>query len=174
MEIYSFTVILKKKPKLGLSILDQTQRNFKSNTDVKEYIFKLLRTVEVYTQKYGATLTMKRKFHDEDPIILHRIVMDKIIRSRVWKGKKYILFPEFTKNGILHYHCVIWDMYQTDYINMVQWWRRSFGFVKMELEIRHYKKWIDYITKDYNKTGLWTIYNDGKMNASERAESITT
>lgn len=131
--------------------------NARKLTIVQERIMKKLKEIEIYSDKCGITLTLKKKYHDDDDIWMHRYIQDKINKSIIWKKKNYILFPEFTKKGILHYHGVIWGSYQIEVIKMAKWWRRSLGFVKLELKINNYKNWMNYITKDYGKTGLWTI-----------------
>ncbi len=152
--------------KLGFDILDQTPTNTKEKVykPTKEAIHKMLKYVQKCSDLKGATLTFKRKWHDEDQTVLHRIVHEKIVKSKLWKGKKFILFPEFTKKGVVHYHCLFWDIYQAPFVKLIQWWRRTFGFAKMELEIRHPKCYIDYITKDYEKVGLYSIYEFGELN----------
>jgi len=111
------------------------------------------------TQMSGFTLTFKRKFHTDDPLWLHRHIEGLIIKSKIWNTKSYMLFPEFTKKGALHYHGIMWNEYNVEVVRSINWWRRKFGFVKPELEIRNIDNYIRYITKSYSKTGLWTIMN---------------
>ncbi len=122
-----------------------------------EYIEYLTKCCEYYSQYSGFTLTLKTKYHDDDPVWLHRHIHNTILKSRIWKGKIFCLRPEFTKKGVLHYHGIIFDEYQTTVLQLLNWWRRNYGFVKPELKIRHNKKWIEYMFKDYFSTGLWTI-----------------
>lgn len=106
----------------------------------------------------GVTLTFSRKFKLDDHTWLHRFVQKELLSSKLWKGIKYILIPEFTPNGDLHYHGIIWDEYQCVVMRLLQWWRRKFGYVKPELKLKHPMLWLNYIIKDYGKTGLWTLY----------------
>ncbi len=172
--------------KVGFDILDQTQREKaeKSNStqlhpvDVFSTIWEKIHKVNKVTQKYGVTLTFKRKFHDIDPLELHRMVIKKMGNSRMCKKINYILIPEFTSKGQLHYHGIVWDSYQLPFIKFSKWWKRTYGFSKEELDIRYYfcgsidyKKclqkevskakhcWSHYITKSVGKTGLWTLTN---------------
>ena len=150
--------------KLEFEILDQTptDKNKKGRSDdynpTREIINKKLSTIiDNFTDVCGFTLTLNKKYHNDDDKYVHRHIQDALIKSRVWKDKKYFLFPEYTKKGILHYHGVMWDEYQIEVMRCVKWWRRKYGFVKPELELKHPYKWIAYITKNYGKTGLWTI-----------------
>ncbi len=152
--------------KLGLKILDQTQQNLGNNNFplheinvTRSVLIKQLKKIEQFTDVCGFTLTLKKKYHNDDDKWIHRYIQNKIDNSRVWKGIKYIIIPEFTKKGVLHYHGVIWDSYQIKVMTCIKWWRRTFGFAKPELKINNYNNWMKYITKDYNKTGLWTLYN---------------
>lgn len=159
--------------KCGLELLDQTTHDEDNKlTEAEEdavcdyigtkglILNKLNMIISENTQMYGCTFTFKRSFHNDDPVYLHRMTEKEINKSRIWKDKKYILFAEFSpKGGILHYHGIIYGCYQTEFLRLCNWWRRKFGFVKPELEIRHPDKWRDYITKDYGKTGLWTLYD---------------
>lgn len=147
-------------------LLDKTKNKLKEmpfagqlDNDVPDYLTKRIRELEKVSQIGGFTLTFSKKFKNEDPRWLMRYVQEKINNSRVWKGKEYILLPEFTKNGDLHFHGVLWNCYQVELLQLTRWWSRSFGFTKPEIEIANYDNWIRYIFKDYGKTGLWTIYN---------------
>ncbi len=164
MEIYS-ELNKEELRKVGLTILDQTQQKLCNNQKIQEInitrkvLLKKLKEIENFTDVCGLTLTLKKKYHNDDDKWIHRHIQAKINNSRVWKDIKYILIPEYTKNGVLHYHGVIWDSYQIKVIKCVKWWRRTFGFVKPELKINKYSNWMKYIIKDYGKTGLWTLYN---------------
>ena len=68
------------------------------------------------------------------------------------------MFPEFTKKGHLHYHGIVWDCTQYTFLELIKWWRREFGYAKSELKINNLDKWSKYIIKDYNISGLHTIY----------------
>ncbi len=157
---------------LGFDILDQTLE--KKPNIVYDNIWSKICLINKHSQKYGITLTFSSKWHIEDSLTLHRIVISKITKSTVCKNINYIFFPEFTKGGILHYHGIIWDCYQLPFIRFSRWWSRTFGFTKPELELRYYlcnisakctqsqiskakHCWSHYITKDYGKNGLWTL-----------------
>ncbi len=145
--------------KLGLEILDQTQRKKRDtyNPTIECIEKKLKYLINNYSDIGGFTLTLKKKFHGDDDKWLHNHIEETIRKSRVWKNKEYLLFPEYTKNGVLHYHGIMWDEYQIEIMKCIKWWRRKFGFAKPELELKSKYNWIKYITKNYNKTGLWTI-----------------
>ncbi len=151
----------------GFDLLDQTPTGNMPKCMavnlVREQLIKKLLLLNCVTQKYGVTFTFKPRFREEDDMELHRIVYDKLIRSNIFKVVNWVLIPEFTKGGALHYHGVISDCYQTDFMRCVKWWRRNYGFVKPELEIRHYTKWVKYICKDVEKTGLYILFHDKKI-----------
>lgn len=157
---------------LGSLILDRTQADSRNKfTDSEEeairqdvlackgVIMDKLNKVIKFSDMCGFTLTFRREYHNDDPAYLHRLVENRILKSRVWKDVKYMMFCEYTKNGILHYHGCTWDCYQIQVIRIINWWKRSFGFAKPETDVKHPDKWIEYITKDYGKSGLWTLYN---------------
>ncbi len=149
-------------------ILDQTTPKLMEKSDSlanrrKSNLRQILlrRCESEHTQCAGFTLTFGKKWQKEDPLTLHRIVQNKLKKSKIWNKKSYLMRPEFTsKNGNLHYHGLIYDTYDIETMRCLQWWRRTFGFVKPELQIRYEVKWIDYILKDYKKSGLWTLHNN--------------
>lgn len=163
-------------------VLDQTQpqkmRKPTGSNLVYLNIQNQLVLLSKVSQKYGVTLTFKKKFHYDDPLFMHRMV-DTFFRD-FRKKFNFVLFPEFNSSAQLHYHGVIWGCYQLPFMVMVKRWRRKYGFVKVELSLRHYfcttidncsvkkymlrpKKdsrcWLHYISKDYSKNGLWSVVN---------------
>lgn len=154
----------------GFDILDQTPRE---NGDkvlerpiniVRESLINKLLALKCNTQLYGVTLTFRKMFHDENDQWLHNHVYEELLRSRHCKNLNWILIPEFTpKNVTLHYHGLVYDCYIIEFQKMIKFWRSKYGFVKAELKINHYDKWITYITKDVYKTGLYILYNKQKI-----------
>ncbi len=173
MEIYRDIIeyVENKKARHSLRVLDQTMPNLGHYNLAKQVIDQKLIQIDNISQRYGATLTLKKKYHNDDPLYMHRLIEKKILGSHIWKNKKYIMFAEFTKKGIIHYHGIFYNMYQIEFIKMMNWWKRIFGHVKIEIEIRHYDCWIKYITKDQGKTGLWTLYNIERKLPSESEEN---
>ncbi len=182
MEIYN-----KLKTKSGL-ILDPNHAN-KHKIDnnhhcVYSYIRAQLLKLGVFTQLYGITLTLSKKFELDDPIFMHRLIENHLTKR--WKSINYIIFPEYScKNARLHYHGVIWDCYKTTLVQKVRSWRRKFGFAKIELKINTYNCnrenhenypkccWMHYIQKDKYITGLWAITNYNKyikIDTDQKAE----
>ena len=166
MEIYN--VILKD---LGVcKVLDQTPPK-KGDSDynpTKSAIIRLLESmVNTHTDIMGFTLTFKKSFHDDDDRWLHKHVESTLLKNK-WKDINYIIFPEYTKNGVLHYHGITWDEYQSNLMVCIKQWRRKYGFVKPELELKSDLNWIKYITKNYGKTGLWTLFNKKKAKKSTK------
>ncbi len=159
--------------KVGVT-LDQHQpkKLVKSNDPylVYEHILSQLISLKNNTQLYGITLTFKKKFKMDDPRWLHCLI-ERWLKQTKWKELNYILFPEFTPKGDLHYHGVIWDSYEAPFLQRVRAWQRKYGFVKPELKLNTYKCenglstklnkccWYHYIIKDHGKTGLWTLTN---------------
>ncbi len=140
-------------------VLDQPIDDLEDKVVCLKVRNKLELLIKKHSQISGFTLTFKAKFHDDDDKWLHSYVEGKILESKVWKDKKYMLFPEFTRNGVLHYHGLFFDCYQMEVMKCLKWWRRKFGFAKPELELRNVLKWKDYCIKDYGKAGLWTLYS---------------
>lgn len=162
-EIYNINIIRLGN---GLEILDQSMPAKDSPNEkniVRADILKRLDALQLNTQLCGVTLTFKNKYIlSMEPKALHRLVQQKLSRSTIWRNNKYILIPEFTNAGRLHYHGVIYDSYQAEVLRCVTWWRRTFGFVKTEMKISVYNNWKNYIIKDYSKTGLWTLTSMGE------------
>lgn len=164
------------------SQLDQTQAppeiKPRGTNLVFANIIKQLCSLQVFTQKYGITLTFKSSFHSDCPLFLHKLARDffKDYDSKF----KYVLFPEFTQKGNLHYHGVIWSCYELPLMQCIKRWKRKYGISKIENPINYYfcsdisncrikqlmlnpkensKCWLHYILKDYNKNGLWSLTN---------------
>lgn len=163
----------KIKSIVGFKILDKTQREFGDEVaynSAKAYIHRFLgNIIDNNSQICGFTLTLCKTFHEDEDIFLHRYIHRSISNSRIWKGKKYIIFPEYTARGILHYHGIMWGEYDSEVMRCIKWWKRKYGFVKPELRINSKANWIKYITKDYGRNGLWTIYDTGGF--SERVSA---
>lgn len=151
---------------VGFELLDRTQQRQteKSTKDpFREYqkttwINNLVINLSQCTLVQGLTLTLKKKYHRDEIITMHKYIQNKIYNSTVWKGTIYCLRPELTKNNILHYHAIIYNNYEAQTDRLVKWWRREFGFVKPEFDLKYPIKWIEYMFKDYCKIGLWTIH----------------
>lgn len=79
------------------------------------------------------------------------------MRSKKWRKTKYVLFPEFDKNANLHYHGIFFDTFEIKCVEASNWWKRKFGYTKLELQLFSRENWFEYITKDYHKVGLSVI-----------------
>lgn len=156
---------------VGLGLLDPSQHEqsekynssqyskFKSHSDSwKDQFCKKLDSIREH-DVYGFTLTFRPKTHEIENERLHAWVKDTIRRSRLWKKTKYCLFPELTSEGKLHYHGIMYDTFQCDVMKIMKKWKREYGFYKVEINIRNYVNWINYIMKHYGKAGLSTIHN---------------
>ncbi len=165
MEIYNkskWTKDLHEKyniPLVGVELLDQHQRDFGYNPTIKAINAKLSEIIDNNSQIAGFTVTFRKSFHNDDDLWLHNYVHCYLDKARTWNKLGYMMFPEYNKNGILHYHGIIWGEYQATVMLALKSWRRKFGFVKPELNLSSKYNWIKYITKDYNKVGLYTLMN---------------
>lgn len=140
-----------------LSILDQPIPE--KDTTVSNAILNSVQLLLIEcSQISGFTLTFKKKYHEDDDLELHRYVEQYLLKSKCWNKTQYVLFSEYTSKGNIHYHGVMFNQYQINVMKCIKSWRRKFGFVKVELEIRNVRNWYDYITKNYGKIGLWTLY----------------
>lgn len=127
-------------------------------------ILNKLRISKSNSQWYGLTLTFKRKFHSSSPRWLHKYAHEKLTRMFCKKYNcEWYAFPEFTQAGILHYHCIVYNIYEVNMVKMMNSWKRQFGFVKWEKDVRYKDIWIKYCIKDRNRHGLYTIRHDQKM-----------
>ncbi len=150
---------------VGFELLDQTQPQKSGMCNKDEFnpsieaINRELKKIKIYTQVSGFTLTLKKKYHTTDDKWMHRQIIKAIKKSHIWKNKKYIIFPEYTKAGNLHYHGIMYDEYPLEVMRCIKWWRHKYGFAKPELKLKSVDNWIKYITKEHSKTGLWTIHN---------------
>ncbi len=157
MEIYNSSLDSK------FDLLDQTSANSsnigigESNTTTEALLKELKRVVDNESQICGFTFTFKRAYHQDDDLWLHRHVEKCINSSRVWKDIKYIMFSEFNASGQLHYHGIIYGEYDIVVMRIIKWWRRKYGFAKVELKLHNKLNWVKYICKDYLRTGLWTL-----------------
>lgn len=146
-------------------ILDQQYAEFretKMDNYMKRVITERLMKLIERDDIMGATFTLRPIYYTKDDKLLHREIELRIMKSTVWKDTYFYMFPEFTKQGNLHYHIIMYGVYQIKFMQCVKWWRRNYGFVKTELKINNNKNWVNYIIKDYGRTGLWTIRRDGR------------
>ncbi len=103
------------------------------------------------TQKIGFTLTFAKMWHDEDPDTLYKYFTDYIYKEFPCKIE-YIIAPEFTSSGILHFHGIIYNCYQRCVNKLFTKWRKNYGFIKMEYKITEH--WESYILKDMDNIGF--------------------
>ena len=165
MEIYNKDKLKKIFNGVGFELLDQNQpsESEKSYSPSKHFHHALLEKIRKYSDLKGATFTFSSKYHKDDPEELYDFVKLCINKSNLWKNQNFILYPEYTKNGNLHFHSLNWDIYETPFIKMIKWWRRTFGFVKIELKIRFPDEYILYQSKNYGKIKLKPIISFKKL-----------
>ncbi len=114
---------LYEKKNSGLLLLDQTTQKLDDSEvylPVKEYIIKELINKDIISQKCGFTLTLRKKYHNDDDKWMWRQIENKLNGSKIWKDKEYIMFPEYTKNGILHAHGIMYNQYQSEFMRCMK------------------------------------------------------
>ncbi len=167
-----------QESKNGGCLLDQPTKIKAKSITIEDMLIMIIKSYN-QTPIIGITLTLSAKWHLEDPIIVHRFIEEKINKSTNWKKlNRYFIFPEFTSEGNLHYHGIIIGNYQSTIMSALTMWKRQFGYVKPEFKLKYLhcnsitkicnqtnqkgksiSCWTHYMVKDYNKTGLWCIYN---------------
>ena len=160
-------------------LLDKTQLPKDKSESVTYYqefkddiITNIITKVAPYTEVYGATLTFNRKWHKETAQDLHHIVITKLDKNRSLKKMSYYMRPEFTTKGLLHYHLIAYDTYQIHLANFARFWRRKFGFVKLELQLTNKNAWTEYIMKSYGLVGLHSISNIKTLPIQKHKDSL--
>ncbi len=152
-------MIIIKNKNVFAGVLDKSKQHVQGkHTNLsREFIIKKLSDIiKKHSQLCGITLTLKMRFQDRDPKNMHLDIQKKIVNSKVWDNK-YVLIPEFSPKGHLHYHGIIYDHYNVGVVRMSNMWARTFGFTKIEFTLHHPSEWIKYMMKDLGKTGLNTI-----------------
>ncbi len=163
-------------------LLDQpakiNQKVMQRTNEIFPLIWDRMVSLNTRTDVYGITLTLVGGRINDNPVVTHIYVkncISKYLTKNIPK-LRLILFPEFNDNGYLHYHGVIYGVYQCDAIRFKNWYARTFAYAKLEKELRYYichsdrykciqnklnKNaewcWLHYVTKDLGKTGLSTI-----------------
>lgn len=156
---------------IGCSVLDQTPNTVtKSQPGEQMSNYKnlhfILEKIKYNTLKFGITITIdpkypykNRRFKSMDDDKKHKVI-NAIISDYIKKRNcslQYIIIPEYSPNGMLHYHGIVWNGYQKVFSNFVKYLRGKIGYCKSEMQLNNYDKWIIYIFKNYGKTGLSTI-----------------
>ncbi len=113
-------------------------------------IEKKIQKMSVCTQKIGFTLTFSKMWHEEDLDTLYKYFIE-YVQKNFGTDTKYIIAPEFTSAGIMHFHGIVYSCYQRCVNKKFVDWRKTFGFVKMEYKISEH--WEKYITKDMCNIG---------------------
>lgn len=125
----------------------------------------LAKITEDYTNVFSLTVTLNpRKWEiSVDPKVLHLRVsyrLRKIFRiPKKYGTTQYLLFPEYHKNGVLHYHGYL----KIDSVDRVLYYQaviqtrltRKIGLCQVKnmnnQTINQKTKWKEYIQKDYEK-----------------------
>ncbi len=118
-------------------------------------IEKKIQSFAKCTQKVGFTLTFSRMWQEEDPDTLYRYIQKYI--KEYFDKIDYVVVPEFTSSGIMHFHGIIYNCYQRVINKVLNEWRKLYGYIKIENHITD--KWEKYICKDINEVGYAVITN---------------
>lgn len=105
-------------------------------------------TMTINPNKYNKNLNKKLKFCTNEQIEFQvKLRMDS---SRVWytPNLKYTIYKEYTQNNIIHFHAIIYNIYPTKLKSLGKWWKREFGNVKLETNLRSKLAWIRYAGKN--------------------------
>lgn len=130
---------------------------------IRQHIWRFIKAGELSDQFYGITLTfnpIKLQQHgllNKDDSYIMGYIVTKMNNSRVINGYSYVLYPEYTRKCILHFHGLVKADTQYDMSRFSKWWNRMFGYSKVELTIRVYWNWIFYMIKDREIVGLYPI-----------------
>ncbi len=134
---------------------------------VKNMLIKyLLATIDKDTLVQGFTLTfdLKRKRNKRFLSSYKNKTLFRLANNYIFthlSEKKYVICPEFTKKGTLHFHGIIIHSYQIHIVEFIKKYKRRFGNQqKIELELKDHRNWIKYMFKDSDKVGLPIIYNN--------------
>lgn len=121
-----------------------------------KHIPAVIQKYSICTQKIGFTLTFNKNYHEIDSDILYNFLL-KFIKQYFGSEIEYIIAPEYTDKGVIHFHGIIYNCYQR-YINRIlNKWRDQYGFIKMEYKIS--PKWEEYIIKDMDAVGYPIVTN---------------
>lgn len=150
--------------KVGFEILDQRPRKkeglnfkgFKEDADIIEYLVDYSGNITEEHQICGFTLTYRKRFHSTSLRKLYQDSINSVNKSRIWRADSYnwIMIPELTNNGNLHFHGLIIGEYQSNVRRLMDWWRRNYGYAKPEMQLKSASKWVKYMIKDIHKTGI--------------------
>lgn len=94
------------------------------------------------------TLTLKRFFHDKKDQLIVQYVNYHLRKYCTKRNIYYVLYPELTKQGVLHWHGYIQTKDHVAEKLFVRYCTRYMGMTKAKL-IDNVGKWNDYVIKDH-------------------------
>lgn len=128
-------------------------------------LFKQLEIAQTHSLCFGITITINnnkkfknRSFNNMTELRKFESVKENMIRSRAYKKLNMILFNEYGNEGKLHFHGLIWGVYETIIVSFANSMRRTTGYVKLELHLTSKIQWCKYIMKDYHISNFPVIY----------------
>lgn len=124
--------------------------------DCNKNIESVIKRMSLCSQKIGFTMTFAKMWHDEDPDTLYKYFQD-YIKTNFESDAQYIIAPEFTTHGVMHFHGIMYNSYQRFVNKMFTDWRKQYGMIKMEYTITEH--WENYITKDMDNIGYPVVTN---------------
>lgn len=142
----------KKSPMCDIPVTDDL---------VKEHEKQLMKVISknsICSQVVGFTLTFKPSYHhlDPDDLYTHGVTF---FTQDMFKAVDFIALPEFMKSGILHFHGLVWNLYNKQVAKLFRLWWSDYGFVKIEWHIRSYDNWTNYIRKSLHDVGYIPFYS---------------
>lgn len=106
-------------------------------------------TVTFKPNKYQASKDPNTQIYTLFKDLIERYILRKIHKSQTYYT--FYAMPEFTKKGILHFHCVMYFDNANDYHcnNLIVYSNRHFGNT-IGKEIYKMENFLKYISKDYS------------------------
>lgn len=116
----------------------------------KEVLKNILQIFAKNTQRFGFTMTFRPEFHSHTPDFQYHQLL--FFKRDLPKSLKYIIVPEFTEKGNLHFHGIIFNEYDRKCWSVLKKWQLENGFVyKSKGQLT--EKYAVYICKDLTTTG---------------------
>lgn len=118
----------------------------------------------------GITITFKRPFENNVPYHMQfDITRDTLYDIIKWDT--YLLYPEFTEAGRIHYHGKYKVTDKTKHLKTIADLRYQCGLIKLE-EIKYHDKWNAYIRKEILETSRLVKRVNIELNEINRHKHI--
>lgn len=136
----------------GLSDIRPRYRNDNIIRTSQAYISDIIHDNK---ETYFITITIKPKFYKYTSVTQFELSNGEVVGIFNTLTKDYIVVPEHTKAGNIHYHAVVTFREDTQRISFINKLKKNstLGFVKFDTnEIRNSLKVMEYMTKDLYET----------------------